>query len=71
MYTPPNEYEPRIPGNLIRAVVAKLPKLKNMILMFDLKHITPMIVGFVPSNVILDKLVVPKEIGLEGIAEII
>ena len=71
MYTPPNEYEPRIPGNLIRAVVSKLPKVEGMVLMSDLKYITPMVVGFVPSNVNLEKVVVPPEIQIDDVIEII
>lgn len=70
MYSP-NEYEPRIPGNLIRAVVSKLPKLDNMILMHDLKYVTPMVVGFVPSNVNLDKIVIPPVLEIGKICEVI
>ena len=70
MYSP-NEYEPRIPGNLIRAVVSKLPKVSNMILMHDLKHVTPMVVGFVPSNVNLDKVVIPQVLDIGKISEVV
>lgn len=71
MYTPPNEYEPRIPGNLIRAVISKFPQMEDMFLMSDLKHITSMVVGFVPSNVNLEKIVIPPEIEINDITEVI
>jgi len=71
MYTPPNEYEPRIPGNLIRAVISKFPQMEDMFLMSDLKPITSMVVGFVPSNVNLEKIVIPPEIEINDITEVI
>lgn len=71
MYTPPNDYEPRVPGNLIRAVVSKLPKVDGLYLMFDLKYINPMTVGFAPSAVNLDKISIPPALGLEGLTEIL
>jgi len=70
MYSP-NEFEPRIPGNLIRTVVSKLPKLDNMILMYNLKHVTPMAVGYVPSNVNLEKVVIPPDLEINDLVEVI
>ena len=65
MYTPPNEYEPRVPSSLIKAVVAKMKKVQNAYIMMDLKYISPMTVPFVPSTVNFDKLSIPATIGLD------
>ena len=66
MYTTPNEYEPRVPGNLIRAVVNKMKKDENAaFLMLDLKYVVPMTVPFVPSTVNFEKLKIPISLMLD------
>lgn len=64
MYTPPNEYEPRVPGNLIRAVVNKMQKTEGASLMLDLKYVVPMTVPFVASTVNFDKINIPSLLGM-------
>ncbi|XP_057301771.1 unconventional myosin-Va-like isoform X2 [Hydractinia symbiolongicarpus] len=65
MYTPPNEYEPRVPGNLIRAVVNKMQKTEGASLMLDLKYVVPMTVPFVASTVNFDKINIPSLLGMD------
>ncbi|XP_047130704.1 unconventional myosin-Va isoform X1 [Hydra vulgaris] len=64
MYTPPNEYEPRVPSSLIKAVMNKMKKEDNACIMFDLKYINPMTVPFIPSTVVFDKLEIPESLEL-------
>ena len=64
MYTPLNEYEPRVPANLIKAVLNKMKKEENTCIMFDVKYIAPMTVPFIPSTVIFDKLEIPESLDL-------
>ena len=66
MYTTPNEYEPRVPGNLIQAVVNKMKRDENATLMLDLKYVTPMNVPFIPSTVNFEKLKIPPSLSLSG-----
>lgn len=60
MYTPPNEYEPRVPASLIRTVVNKMKKEENSYLMLDLNYVTPMTASFVPSTVNFVNLSLPS-----------
>ena len=64
MYTPPNEYEPRVPSSLIKAVMAKKKKVEGAYIMLDLKYISPMTVMYVPSTVNFEKINIPSTIGL-------
>jgi len=65
MYTPPNEYEPRVPANLIRAVVSKMKREDGIYLMMDLNYVTPMTTPFVPSTVSFNQVEIPKILGME------
>ena len=65
MYTPANEYEPKVPTKVIRAVVARANRKADPSgLMMDLSFIHPVTFPFTASSVEFENLTIPSRLGL-------
>eukprot|EP00794_Sanderia_malayensis_P004645 gene4645-5253_t len=69
MYTPANEYEPRVPSKVIRAVVAKATKQSPdpSSLMMNIQFSSPVNFPFTPSAVEFEKIKIPNVLKLRNV----
>eukprot|EP00112_Aurelia_sp_Birch-Aquarium-sp1_P000216 Seg1018.18 transcript_id=Seg1018.18/GoldUCD/mRNA.D3Y31 product="Unconventional myosin-Va" protein_id=Seg1018.18/GoldUCD/D3Y31 len=69
MYTPANEYEPRVPSKVIRAVVAKATKQNPdpSTLMMNIQFSSPVNFPFTPSVVQFEKIQIPDSLKVPNV----
>ena len=69
MYTPANEYEPRVPGKVIRAVVSKATKQNpdSSTLMMNIQFSSPVNFPFTPSAVQFEKIQIPDSLRIPNV----
>ena len=69
MYTPANEYEPRVPSKVIRAVVAKATKQNPdpSTLMMNIQFSSPVNFPFTPSAVQFEEIQIPDSLRIPNV----
>ena len=71
MYTPANEYEPKVATEVIQAVVARANRNLIQVDQGDLSYIHPMTFPFTASSVDFENLTIPSRLGLVEIRVIL